>query len=84
MIIDPALVLAALARTPLFARLDDEGLERLLETIDLYRVPEGQTLFAEGADGDALYVVLTGKISIRRSLSIITREGEFVVEDKQF
>ncbi len=69
MLIDPALVLAALARTPLFARLDDEALERLLEVIDLYRVPEGHTLFAEGADGDALYVLLTGRISIRRALA---------------
>jgi CRP/FNR family transcriptional regulator, cyclic AMP receptor protein len=69
MLIDPELVLAALARTPLFARLDDEGLQRLLEAIDLYQVPEGHTLFAEGADGDALYVVLSGRISIRRGLS---------------
>lgn len=68
MLVDPTLVLAALARTPLFARLDDEALHRLLEAIDLYEVPEGHTLFAEAADGDALYVVLTGRISIRRAL----------------
>ena len=68
MLIDPALVLAALARTPLFARLDDAALERLLGAIDLYELPESHTLFAEGADGDALYIVLSGRVSIRRSL----------------
>ncbi len=68
MLIDPELVLAALARTPLFARLEPEELERLLNAIDLYRVPAGRALFAEGDEGDALYVVLSGRISIRRAL----------------
>ncbi|MQA83069.1 MAG: cyclic nucleotide-binding domain-containing protein [Streptosporangiales bacterium] len=56
-----------LSQAPLFEALDDEGSKALRSCMRDVRLTRGQTLFAEGDDGDRLYVVLDGKIKLTRT-----------------
>lgn len=56
-----------LSRAPLFEALDDEGSRALRSCMREVRLTRGQTLFAEGDDGDRLYVVLDGKMKLTRT-----------------
>ena len=59
----------SLARTPLFAALDEEAAESLRATMTDIRVEKGDTLFQEGEPGDRLFVILDGKIKLGASSS---------------
>ncbi|MGE0870206.1 MAG: cyclic nucleotide-binding domain-containing protein [Kofleriaceae bacterium] len=54
----------ALIKTPLFAGLPGRILERLIKQMSLLELSEGQVLFAEGDDGDCLYVISEGEVSV--------------------
>jgi CRP/FNR family transcriptional regulator len=56
----------ALGGSPLFAALNDEAKDALRQTMDDVRLERGATLFAEGEQGDTLYIVLEGKVKIGR------------------
>lgn len=56
-----------LSRAPLFEALDEEGSRALRSCMREVRLTRGQTLFAEGDDGDRLYVVLDGKMKLTRT-----------------
>lgn len=58
---------ALLARVPLFAALDEDAARALRGALVPRLLRRGQTLFREGAEGDALYVVVTGKVKIART-----------------
>jgi CRP-like cAMP-binding protein len=53
-----------LAAMPLFTGLSEEALYALAERMLLCHVPAGEDVFAEGAPGDALYVIDTGQVEI--------------------
>jgi CRP/FNR family cyclic AMP-dependent transcriptional regulator len=55
-----------LRRAPLFQGLDDAAAENLRTRMADLDVARGRTIFHEGDPGDALYVVLTGKIKLVR------------------
>ena len=76
-----------LARTPLFAALDEEAAEALRATMLDVKLPRGDSLFAEGDPGDRLYVILEGKIKLgatsgdgRETLLAILGPGEMFGE----
>lgn len=48
----------------LFGALSEEVLARLAQTLELVEVSPGATLFREGEDGRAMYVVLRGEIEV--------------------
>jgi CRP/FNR family cyclic AMP-dependent transcriptional regulator len=54
-------------RAPLFAALDDEAAGALLASMTRVEMRRGDVLFAEGDDGDRLYVITSGKIKLGRS-----------------
>jgi CRP/FNR family transcriptional regulator, cyclic AMP receptor protein len=56
-----------LSRAPLFEALDDEDAKALRSEMTDVRLSRGERLFAEGDDGDCLYVVLEGKIKLTRA-----------------
>ena len=56
-----------LKRAPLFDALDDEGARTLRRQMAEVKLSRGDHLFNEGEDGDALYVVLDGKIKLTRA-----------------
>jgi CRP-like cAMP-binding protein len=55
----------ALARTPLFAGLSRDALEALVQQLTLVHLGAGEILFHEGDPGDALYVIVEGKVSVQ-------------------
>src|SRR5260221_8178700 len=54
-------------RAPLFEGLDEEGTRALRAGVTEVELARGERLFAEGDDGDQLYVVLDGKIKLTRA-----------------
>ncbi len=58
-----------LRAAPLFAGLDDAAWRALAGRVSSQRVPRGEDVFREGDPGDALHVVVEGKIKICRTAS---------------
>jgi len=56
-----------LRRAPLFDALDDEGARMLRHQMSEVKLSRGEHLFMEGDDGDALYVVIEGKMKLTRA-----------------
>ena len=54
-------------RAPLFTALDDEAAASLRSTMTEVRLGRSEVLFAEGDQGDRLYVILNGKIKLGRT-----------------
>ncbi len=54
-------------RAPLFAGLDDDAAQALLEEMSTVHLNRGEVLFREGQQGDRLYVVTSGKVKLGRS-----------------
>jgi CRP-like cAMP-binding protein len=55
---------AALAGVPLFAALDPAGLESLARETRVRRFRRGEVIFHQGDPGDALFIVLSGRVKI--------------------
>jgi CRP/FNR family cyclic AMP-dependent transcriptional regulator len=53
-----------LAEVPLFKLLDEPGRVTLAERLEKISAPAGKVLFSRGDPGDALYVVMSGKVEI--------------------
>ena len=53
-----------LASVPLFAGLDEDGLESLIRGMRVRRFRRGETVFHVGDPGDALFIVVSGSIKI--------------------
>lgn len=54
-------------RSPLFAALDDDAAQTLLDNMVKARMERGDVLFHEGDQGDKLYVIVEGKIKLGRT-----------------
>ena len=49
-------------KAPLFTALDDIAAASLRESMDSVKIAKGSVLFAEGDNGDHLYVIIAGKL----------------------
>ena len=56
----------SLALLPLFAELDRETLEELSTTLEWFSLPGGWTLFRDGDQANALYIVTSGTLGVMR------------------
>jgi CRP/FNR family transcriptional regulator len=56
-----------LRRAPLFNALDEDGARGLRRQMAEVKLARGEHLFMEGDDGDALYVVIDGKMKLTRA-----------------
>jgi CRP-like cAMP-binding protein len=54
---------------PLFAALDEDASRSLRESMHPVRLSRGEVLFAEGDQGERLFVILEGKIKLGRTSS---------------
>ncbi|HEY2958640.1 MAG TPA: Crp/Fnr family transcriptional regulator [Actinomycetota bacterium] len=59
-----AVGIAALERTPLFAGLDREDLQKVLGTGQLVSFEPGQAIVERGLRGDAMYVIVSGAAEV--------------------
>src|SRR5436190_5407567 len=55
---------AILAEIPIFSLLDDQERSTLADLVDSRHFDEGETIFQQGQNGDALYLVRTGRIQV--------------------
>ncbi len=70
-----ALKREVLARMPLFARLSDRELLRVMQSVEVRKYEDGQLVIREGDKGDELFIVLSGKVTISRGGEVLTRLG---------
>lgn len=59
-------LLQRLAALPLFAGMDAATLSDLADHMEWLAVPGGETLFAQGEDSDALYLLIHGRLAASR------------------
>lgn len=64
-----------LAQVPLFSILDEQEIAALAERVDHEKFEAGKVVFEQGQPGEALYVVVSGRVEI----SIKKHDGEKVV-----
>lgn len=62
--VDISLVLPILKQIPLFSDLNEEQHREIIKHIVLMYYPANYTIFNESEDGDALYIMKTGKVKI--------------------
>jgi PPM family protein phosphatase len=64
---DFATKIAAFRALPLFRRLEYAELIRVLATSDVTTLPAGEVVLREGEEGDAMYVVLEGRVGLDKA-----------------
>lgn len=73
--------LASLRRVPLFAGLDDAGLDRVLSVASAHEVPAGYVLIQPDQAGTGLFIVEEGTVVVdRANAPIELGAGEFLGE----
>jgi len=60
-------VKSLLCNVPIFAGLEDEALEILLEHAERVAVPDGEVVASEGEVNNCMYVIETGKVCIMKN-----------------
>src|SRR5262245_40799984 len=57
-------VRAFLRATELFGRLDEVALAKVAESLEWDQIDGGETLFRQGERGEALYIVVSGRLRV--------------------
>jgi PPM family protein phosphatase len=70
------LTLDTLGQVPIFGDLSYQQLVRILNLARQMPMQAGQTVFAEGDEGNELFVVLRGRIELSRGGVVVTELGE--------
>ena len=60
---------------PLFSRLAERELLRVLQVVEVVAFAPGQTVFEQGERGEELYIVLSGKLRIARGDAVLSEVG---------
>ena len=81
---DPATLTAALGEVPLFRLLPEDDLDTLASACRIRRFRRGEVIFHQGDPGDALHVILSGRVKISspsdsgvEAILTTLRPGEF-------
>jgi sulfur transfer complex TusBCD TusB component (DsrH family) len=71
-----------LANMPLFSRLTERELLRVMQAVEVREHKDGDIVIREGDKGDELFIVLDGKVLVSRGEQALTQlgPGEFVGE----
>ena len=64
-----------LARMPIFARLAESELMRVMQVVEVRPFADGQTVITEGEKGDELFIVLSGAVNVLRGNDELARFG---------
>lgn len=73
-----SVIRARISSLSFFHGLDNDALEAVLHELEWFSLPGGQRLFAVGNEGDALYVVSSGRLGVFPGAS--ERSGELIAE----
>jgi serine/threonine protein phosphatase PrpC len=65
-----------LANMPLFARLTERELLRVMQAVQVREFGDGETVIREGDKGDELFIVLEGKVRVSRGEQMLTQLGQ--------
>jgi CRP/FNR family transcriptional regulator, cyclic AMP receptor protein len=71
---------AALRPCPLFQTLSSEQLKNIASVAERRELQGGETLFTEGAAGDEMYVVISGRIRISKRVQGVGEEALAILE----
>jgi CRP-like cAMP-binding protein len=74
--------LGKLPRSPLFSSLDPAAFEAVVQKVDLRWMTAGETIVAEGAQGDSMFVVVQGVVNVMHGerLIAVMADGSFFGE----
>ncbi len=70
----------ALAGCEFFQGLQAAYLEKLLPLCNVKRYKSGEAVFTQGADGEYLYVIVSGQVVLERSIDLGVRKGTVTIE----
>ena len=65
-----------LRENALFKTLDEAELDAVAKCVEERRYEANQTVILEGAPGDALYLVRTGRVRVEKEGRIVSAKGE--------
>jgi serine/threonine protein phosphatase PrpC len=65
-----------LAHMPLFSRLTERELLRVMQAVEVRAYKDGDVVIREGDKGDELFIVLDGKVRVQRGDQILTHLGQ--------
>ncbi len=65
-----------LANMPLFARLTERELLRVMQAVEVRSFHDGDVVIREGDKGDELFIVLDGKVRVSRGEQVLTHLGQ--------
>jgi hypothetical protein len=64
-----------LANMPLFSRLTERELLRVMQAVEVRIHQDGDVVIREGDKGDELFIVLDGKVAVSRGTQVLTHLG---------
>jgi serine/threonine protein phosphatase PrpC len=70
-----ALKREVLAKMPLFSRLTERELLRLMQAVEVREYQDGENVITEGDKGDELFIVLSGSVRVSRGEQTLTTLG---------
>jgi len=70
-----ALKREVLANMPLFSRLTERELLRVMQAVEVREYKDGEAVIREGDKGDELFIVLEGKVRVARGEQVLTHLG---------
>ena len=65
-----------LAHMPLFERLTERELLRVMQAVEVRQYKDGDIVIREGDKGDELFIVLDGKVRVQRGEQVLTHLGQ--------
>jgi len=65
-----------LASMPLFARLTERELLRVMQAVQVRELRDGEVVIREGDKGDQLFIVLEGKVRVSRGEQLLAELGQ--------
>ncbi|KJR43723.1 Crp/Fnr family transcriptional regulator, partial [Candidatus Magnetoovum chiemensis] len=58
----------SLKEIELFSELDDDELEKLIQTSRKIRYPKNKVIFKEGEKGETVYIIISGQVKVYRKI----------------
>lgn len=74
--------LAFLKNVYLFRNIPDEHLQYLLKNMEVKRIPRGSDIIREGEEGDSLFILFKGTVTITKKMTLFAENEEKNLVDK--